>query len=82
MLAYLELTQPSLAECAASLHAEGIRELRVVPIFLGFGGHLREDLPQLANSLRQQFKDLHITLEPPIGEQPEVISAIARAIAR
>ena len=82
VLAFLELMQPSLPECAAALHAEGIRELRVVPIFLGFGGHLKQDLPQLANSVRQQFKDLHVTLEPPIGEEPEVISAIARAIAR
>jgi len=80
-LAFLELLQPSLPECAAALHAEGIRELRVVPVFLGFGGHLKQDLPTLANSIQKQFTDLQITLEPPIGEQPEVIAAIASAVA-
>ena len=82
MLAFLELMQPSLDECAAALHAEDIRHLRVVPIFLGFGGHLKRDLPDQVKTLQKKFVDLQITLEPPIGEQPEVISAIARAIAR
>ena len=82
VLAFLELMQPSLAECAAALHAEGVRELRVVPVFLGFGGHLKQDLPAQVNTLQKKFTDLRISLEPPVGEQPEVISAIAKAIAR
>ena len=82
VLAFLELMQPSLAECAAALHAEGIRELRVVPVFLGFGGHLKQDLPAQVETIRKKFADLRITLEPPVGERPEVISAIAKAITR
>ena len=82
MLAFLELMQPSLRECAASLHAEGVRTLRVVPVFLGVGGHLKNDLPKLVEAIRGDYPDLEITVEPPIGEQPEVIAAIARAIAR
>ena len=82
VLAFLELMQPSLAECAASLYAEGVRELRVVPVFLGFGGHLKQDLPAQVKTIQEKFAALRIILEPPVGEQPEVISAIARAIAR
>jgi sirohydrochlorin cobaltochelatase len=82
VLAFLELMQPSLPACAASLHGEGVRSLRVVPVFLGMGGHLKDDLPELVATIRGQFKDLEITVEPPIGEQPEVIAAIARAIAK
>ena len=41
VLAFLELMQPSLPACAASLHGEGVRSLRVVPVFLGMGGHLK-----------------------------------------
>ncbi len=81
VLAFLDLMQPSLPACAASLHGEGVRSLRVVPVFLGAGGHLKEDLPKLVAGIRGQYKDLEITVEPPIGEQPEVIAAIARAIA-
>ena len=82
VLAFLELMQPSLPECAAALHGEGVRSLRVVPVFLGTGGHLKGDLPNLVAKIRGQYKDLEITVEPPIGEQPEVIAAIARAIVR
>ena len=82
MLAFLELMEPSLPDCAAALYADGVRTLRVVPVFLGVGGHLREDLPKIVAGIRGRFADLQITVEPPIGEQPEVISAIAKAIAR
>jgi len=82
LLAYLELMQPSLPDCASALYAEGVRSLRVVPVFLGAGGHMKEDLPKIAAQIRARFADLAITLEPPIGEQPEVIAAIARVIAR
>jgi len=82
VLAFLELMQPSLPACAASLHGEGVRSLRVVPVFLGSGGHLKDDLPRLVATIQENCPDLVIAVEPPIGEQPEVIAAIARAIAR
>ena len=82
VLAFLELMQPSLPACAASLHGEGVRTMRVVPVFLGVGGHLKDDLPRLVAEIRARYADLAITVEPPIGEQPGVIAAIARAIAR
>ena len=80
-LAYLELMQPSLPDCVATLHAEGVRNLRVVPVFLGAGGHLKNDLPKIVAGIRETYPDLDISVDPPIGEQSGVISAIARAIA-
>jgi sirohydrochlorin cobaltochelatase len=81
-LAFLELMQPSLVDCAAALYAEGVRSLRVVPVFLGSGGHLKADLPRLVAEIRDRFADLEINVDPAIGEQPTVIAAIAKAIAR
>lgn len=75
------MMQPSLGECLAALYAEGIRTFRVVPVFFGYGGHLKVDLPRLVTEARDKLKDADISLEPPVGEQPEVIAAIARAIA-
>ena len=80
-LAFLELMQPSLAECIAALHADGIQRFRVVPVFFGSGGHLKIDLPRSVSEIKNKFKDIEIDLEPPVGEQPEVIAAIARAVA-
>jgi len=82
VLAFLELMQPSLPDCVAALHADGVRSLRVVPVFLGAGGHLRSDLPRMVDELKARYPDLSVAVDPPIGEQPEVIAAIASAIAR
>ena len=81
VLAFLELMQPSLPACAASLHGEGVRSLRVVPVFLGMGGHLKEDLPKVVAQIRETYGDMEVLVERPIGEQPEVIAAIAKVIA-
>ena len=78
-LAYLESMQPALADAIAMLVQQGATSVRVVPVFLGAGGHVKNDLPQLVARVRAPVP---IRLEAPIGEQSAVIEAIAAAIAR
>ena len=80
-LAFLELMQPDLAAAAARLLGYGCTQVDVVPLFLGTGGHVRRDLPQLVAQLRSRHPSTHWTLRDPIGEHPDVIAAIARAAA-
>ena len=79
-LAYLELMQPSLADAIGTLAQEGVTAIRVVPVFLGVGGHTRHDLPMLVAAALERHAGVQIELDPPIGEQPSVIEAIAAAI--
>lgn len=81
-LAYLELMEPSLPAAVAALAARGATAITVVPVFLGTGGHLRRDLPPLIEAARAAHPGLAIEATAPIGEQPEVIEAIAGAVAR
>lgn len=74
--------KPSLPDCVAALHAEGVRSLRIVPVFFGLGGHLKQDLPRIVAGLEAAHAGLSISVEPPIGEQPAVMSAIARVVAQ
>jgi len=80
-VAYLELMRPSLEEAVASLAAAGAKSIRVVPVFLGSGGHVKQDLPKLVDAAGTRHSGVKLTLETPIGEQPKVIEAIAEAIA-
>ncbi|MDE2504110.1 MAG: cobalamin biosynthesis protein CbiX, partial [Burkholderiales bacterium] len=80
-LAYLELMQPTLAEAAAELAAAGCTRLTVLPMFLGTGGHLRQDLPRLADALRAALPGVEIVLHGAIGEVDAVIAAMADAAA-
>ena len=61
--AYLELCAPDLSQAARSLHEAGVRQLTIVPMFLGTGRHAREDLPLLTAALREQHPDLQIALQ-------------------
>ena len=81
-LAYLEQMTPTLDEAIASLAHDGVTAIRVVPLFLGAGGHVKEDLPRLVSAARAAHPGLRLTLEDPIGERPDVVVAIADAIAR
>jgi sirohydrochlorin cobaltochelatase len=77
-LAFLE-HGPSLEETVSALIAKGVASARVIPVFLGQGRHVRQDLPRLvAESARP---GMNLTLEAPIGEQHEVIEAIASVIS-
>jgi len=77
-LAYLEHMKPSLGTALGELAAAGVGSARVVPLFFGLGGHLRQDLPRLVAETRGT---IDVVIDAPIGEQVSVIRAIAAAIA-
>jgi sirohydrochlorin cobaltochelatase len=78
-LAFLELMQPDLAAAARRLVDAGATGIDIVPLFLGQGGHLRNDLPPLVESLRSAHPGVTLRLHPAIGEHAEVVAAIATA---
>lgn len=79
-LAYLEFMSPGLVEAAEAALAQGAAHIRVVPLFLGAGGHVRKDLPVLMDTLRQRHPGARFELEVAIGERAEVVAAMARSI--
>ena len=81
-LAFLELMQPDLSHAAAELIGSGITAIRIVPIFLGQGGHLRRDLPALVEGLRARHRGIEIDCAPPAGEDEGVLEALAAYCAR
>jgi sirohydrochlorin cobaltochelatase len=81
-LAYLEVMKPTLEQAVASLASKGAQRVRIVPLFLGAGGHVREDLPKLAGAARERHAGIEIILERAIGERQEVTDAIAAVISK
>ncbi|WP_288410917.1 CbiX/SirB N-terminal domain-containing protein [uncultured Herbaspirillum sp.] len=76
-LAFLELMQPDLPTVAAQQVAGGSRCMTVIPVFLGQGGHVRRDLPELLEQLRQAHPGVEIRTVPAVGENEAVLQAIA-----
>ncbi|WP_292043844.1 sirohydrochlorin chelatase [Massilia sp. UBA6681] len=75
-LAFLELMEPRLPAAIDALVAEGVGEIAVVPVFLGQGGHLLRDLPQLAEGIRAAHPGLRLEVAGAIGEDPQVQAAM------
>jgi sirohydrochlorin cobaltochelatase len=76
-LAFLELMEPRLPDEAAALVARGVRDITIVPVFLGQGGHLLRDLPLLVEGLRAVHPGVAISTVPAVGEDPGVLAAMA-----
>jgi sirohydrochlorin cobaltochelatase len=78
-LAFLEFMVPSLAQAGEQLAQAGCSEVDVVPLFLGAGGHVRKDLPELLARLAEQHPQVRWSLHPAIGEIDSVVQAMAQA---
>ena len=77
-LAYLELMAPDLDAAGAALAQAGCREVAVLPLFLGAGGHVRKDLPERLQRLRTAHPEVRWALQPAAGESPRLVEALAQ----
>ncbi len=75
-LAFLEMMQPSLEDAVAALVAKDAKDITVVPVFFGQGGHLRNDFPVLLESCQKQFPGVKLSATPAVGEDLAVLQAI------
>ncbi len=76
-LCCLELTQPDLDAAIDELVAMDVGAIRVVPVFLGQGGHVRRDLPRLIASAQARFPGTPISCAAPAGEDDAAVEALA-----
>ena len=76
-VAFLESMSPTLEEAIDTLAAEGATAITVFPLFMAQGGHLKQDLPRILDSIRASRPHVPISLESAVGEVPELLDAIA-----
>lgn len=77
-LAFLESMQPDFQAGVRELADQGVTQIRVVPVFLAAGSHLREDLPKMLASAQAAFPQIDFSVTAAIGESAEIQLAIAR----
>lgn len=76
-VAFLELMTPSLPDVAQDMAEQGCRRITIVPVFLGQGGHVLRDLPELVVQLRETHPTMQIDVAQAVGENADVLNAIA-----
>ena len=77
--AFLELTQPSIADGVKTLVDAGSTEVVVMPYFLAPGIHVVDDLPELINEARDTYPSVSFTVTPHLGEVEGMVSLILQS---
>jgi sirohydrochlorin cobaltochelatase len=77
VLAFLEHMAPDLPAALADLEGRGVTRVRVVPLFFGRGGHLRDDFPHILEAARRKSPRLVVEVTPAAGEDEAVQEALA-----
>ncbi|MGZ5819469.1 MAG: sirohydrochlorin chelatase, partial [Burkholderiaceae bacterium] len=81
-LAFLEFMPPDLPTLVAQLTDHGFNEVTLVPVFFGQGGHVLRDLPVLVENLQKTYPQLTLKVAAAVGEDDEVLNAIAMYCAK
>lgn len=81
-LAFLELMEPRLPAAVDALALAGVDEITVLPVFLGQGGHVLRDLPQIVETIRAAHPGLRLEIVGAIGEDPQVQAAMTEYCVR
>lgn len=75
-LCYMEISEPTLMQVCESLIANGHLEATLIPFFMASGGHVDKDIPKQVEAVHETHPDFTLSLRPPIGEHPDVVSAM------
>jgi sirohydrochlorin cobaltochelatase len=78
-LAFLEFMSPGIVDAGEALVAKGCQQITVVPLFLGAGGHVRKDLPELMKALAARHPTVDWRLSLAVGETDILVTALADA---
>ncbi len=77
-LAFMELSEPSLEEACISAKRDGFDHIRVLPLFLAIGRHLKSDVPKMIANY-EDTQGLQVELLPPVGQHPAIENAMYEA---
>jgi sirohydrochlorin cobaltochelatase len=80
--AYLEFQPPTLGTALTKAIKGGRRDIDVVPVFWGHGGHVANDLPLLLAEFRRTYPEIELRLLPVLSELPGLLDFVADIVAR
>ncbi len=67
--AHMELCEPSIEATVALLAEQGVDSIAIVPYFLYEGIHIREDIPEIIQTLSEQYPHIEFKFGRPIGAE-------------
>lgn len=75
-LAFMELCPPDLETVVAEAVADGVTRIRILPLFMSSGGHVKHDIAPTIDALAAAHPGVDVQLLPALGEHPLVLDAL------
>jgi len=79
VLAHMELCEPSLETAVAEAAESGYTHVKIIPLFLARGRHLRKDVPGMIEDMESRYP-VTIELTRPVGEHPALADTIGQIV--
>ena len=79
-LGFLERSEPDLETLVRQIAKLGAAHVKILPVFLSAGKHLREDVPPLLVKFDQEYQELTFELLDPVGRQQAFMDMLERLV--
>lgn len=77
----LQISKPSFEEGIEELINKGVKEIVIVPMFIFIGNHVKYDIPELLDMLKEKYSGVSFIMGNPIGADDKLVEIImSRAI--
>ncbi|MDF2519827.1 MAG: cbiX [Clostridia bacterium] len=73
---FMEISEPHIPEAVEKLYSKGVREITALPYFLFNGIHIKEDIPEILQSVKGKYTDLKISMAKPIGYHEAIVDIL------
>ncbi|MBR6756359.1 MAG: CbiX/SirB N-terminal domain-containing protein [Peptococcaceae bacterium] len=79
---FIEFAEPDLEGGVRLLIEQGAEKIYVVPLFLTVGNHLRQNIPERLQALREQYQGINLELTEHLGVDPLLIQIIEQRLQK
>ena len=79
-ISFLELTEPFIDEGFTRCVDRGATSICVVPVFLLSAGHIKKDIPEALEPLKQKYPQIPVEIAGPLGVRHDILDALAELI--
>lgn len=80
VMAFLELSEPSIPQALEEIVRKGIKEIVVIPYFLFRAGHVKKEIPKMLNDFRKEHPEVEISYGNSLWPHPNLTHLAKRRI--
>ncbi|MFD1416781.1 sirohydrochlorin chelatase [Oceanobacillus jeddahense] len=79
-IAFLELTNPTIAEALENLIAQGAKRFLIVPVLLFSALHHKLDIPEELRAVQKKYPFISFKMTEPFGTHPYMVDLVVKRI--